>query len=152
MRKLLLVSTVAATALISAPFVAAQDEATGVVAYRQATMKSFGAHLGAVKVIIQEEPELIEQAGLHAQAIEGLAIVIPAMFPDGSEGPKSAALPAIWEDQAGFEAAANDMAEKAAALGEAAANGDVQAVMEAYATLGRDGCNGCHDNYRAKKN
>ncbi len=150
MRKLVLAASALAIAFSSVPYVAAQNSATGVVAYRQATMKAIGAHLNSVKVLLQEQPELIDQASIHATAIEDLAVVIPTMFPEGSADPESDALPAIWEDLSGFEASAMKLQETSAALAEAATGGDVQAVAQAFAAVGKDGCGGCHNEYRAK--
>lgn len=145
-----LASAALITALAATPFLAAQAEPTGVVAYRQATMKSLGAHLNSIKALVQQEPSLIDQAGIHAQSIQHLAVVIPAMFPEGSEDPESEALPSIWEDPEGFEEASNTLAETSASLIEAAESGDVQAVTQAFATLGREGCGSCHNDFRAE--
>lgn len=150
MRKAFLTGAAALTALVAVPFLAAQAEPTGVVAYRQTAMKTFGAHLNAIKTLIQQDPSLIDQAAIHAQAMQHLAVVIPTMFPEGSEDPESDALPSIWEDPDGFEAASNSLAETSAALVAAAETGDVQAVTQAFATVGKEGCGTCHSDYRAK--
>lgn len=63
---------------------------------------------------------------------------------DLSEGTR--ALPAIWEDTAGFEEAKADMVTAAAAMQEVAGDGleAVQANMEALGGA----CGACHEDYR----
>jgi cytochrome c556 len=74
----------------------------------------------------------------------------PALFPDNSKtGGETAALPAIWENKADFDA-------RLAKFGSAAkeAEGKVKDLDSLKATWGafaKDNCGGCHEKYRAKK-
>ena len=85
-------------------------------------------------------------------AISGVPEKFLKLFPAGTDSnalEKSEALPKIWSDMAGFEAAAEKLKTASAAAAEAAAQGQPQFV----ATLGPlfKACKGCHDAYRIKK-
>mgnify|MGYP006184679683 FL=1 len=72
-------------------------------------------------------------------------------FPAGSDKGDTKALPAIWTDMAGFQAAskASDMAYDKLAV--AAGSGDQAALAAAFADTGKT-CGACHDKFRAKAN
>ena len=144
---------VAAVGIAAATVVLAQDEpkATGVAAVRQATMKANGAHMAAIKAILTEYPQLITAVEFHAEAIKEAAEYTPAMFPSGSDQQPTAALPVIWTDQAGFQAAAEKAEGLAEKLTEAAKGGDAQATLAAFTALGKEGCGGCHETFRKKQ-
>ena len=72
------------------------------------------------------------------------------MFPPGSDQQPTDALPVIWSDQAGFQAAAEKAEGLAEKLAEAAKGGDPQATLAAFAALGKEGCGGCHETFRKK--
>jgi cytochrome c556 len=129
--------------------VKAQDQkATGVVAVRQATMKANGDHVTAIKTILTEYPQLQDQIPFHAMAIEQALGHVPALFPPGSDQQPTYALPTIWQDQAGFRAAADKAAGLAGKLLDTAKGGDQKATLAAFAALGKEGCSGCHQNFR----
>ena len=74
----------------------------------------------------------------------------PTLFPPGSDkGHNTKALPAIWTDRAGFEAAAGDLAAEADKLVQLAAAGDTDGVAKQVKAIG-DACSACHSTYRAK--
>ena len=150
MRVLHLASAALIGTVVLAGSVVAQDKPTGIVAYRSIVMKSLGAHSGALKSILTDQTELIDQAALHANTISETAKLIPAMFPEGSDNEPTEALPVIWEDSAGFEAASQNLAELAAAVATASESGDVQGTLAAFAKMGKEGCGGCHDKFREK--
>lgn len=148
--KHLIIAAVALGVLGGTVVQAEEEKATGVVAVRQATMKANGDHMTAIKAIITEYPELLGQIEFHADAIKETAEYTPAMFPPGSDKGPTWALPPVWSDAAGFKAAAaktEDLAEK---LADAAKSGDVKATLAAFATLGKEGCGGCHTTFRKK--
>ncbi|MBV8120032.1 MAG: cytochrome c, partial [Alphaproteobacteria bacterium] len=66
--------------------------------------------------------------------------------PDGDYAPK----PAVWTDWNKFLGAQKGAAEKAEALLAAVKTGDKPAIQTAYADLGKNGCGGCHTNFREK--
>jgi cytochrome c556 len=86
------------------------------------------------------------------QAADGLdrwGHALPGLFPAGSGGPGSRALPAVWTDKADFTAKANAFGDAAARLAELAEAGDA-AGFAAQATIVQQGCNVCHSRYRAE--
>jgi cytochrome c556 len=129
-----------------------EPEAKGAVAVRQNTMKAMGGHSGAIQKILTEQPDLASQVPVHAEAIAGIARIIPAMFPDGTDQAPTAALPPVWNDRAGFQAAADKALQLAGRLSETAKGGDQRATLAAFAQLGKEGCGGCHETYRKKQN
>ncbi|MCB2011400.1 MAG: cytochrome c [Geminicoccaceae bacterium] len=135
---------------ITVPTGSGAQEATGIVAYRETAMKALGAHSGALKSILTDQTQLMDQVGIHARAIADIAAAIPAMFPEDSLDPPTEALPSIWEDPDGFQAAADRLAKLAGDLDAAAGSGDAQASLAAFAAMGKDGCGGCHADYRKK--
>ena len=75
---------------------------------------------------------------------------VPAMFPAGSEmGAETTTSPKIWEDMAGFTAAADKLkADVAAAI--AANPQDLDALKAQFGAITKN-CDGCHETYRIKK-
>jgi cytochrome c556 len=120
---------------------------------RQATMKSFGPNLQAVK-------EYIEDKGDQAKATAGATAIvetvkkIPTLFPAGTgmaEFPgKSGAKPVVWSDWNKFVDAQKNALAKADALLVAVKGGDKTAVTAAFGDLGKNGCGGCHSTFREK--
>ena len=146
-----LIVAAAALGVLSGTIVQADEEkATGVVAVRQATMKANGDHMTAIKAIITEYPQLLSQIEFHADAIKETAEYTPAMFPPGSDNSPTWALPPVWSDAAGFKAGADKTEGLAEKLADAAKSGDVKATLAAFATLGKEGCGGCHTTFRKK--
>lgn len=131
--------------------IAQEQQATGVVAIRQNTMKAQADHMNAIKGILTEYPQLLNNVPAHADAIQNTSQHIPAMFPQGSDTPPTGALPAIWQDAQGFEAASQRTEELAKKLRDAAAGGDAQASLMAFAELGKNGCSACHEKFRKKE-
>jgi cytochrome c556 len=57
----------------------------------------------------------------------------------------------IWQDWAGFEAAAKAMGDEAAKLAEIAAKGDDKAIEAQFKVLGAKGCGTCHKPFRGEE-
>ncbi len=82
------------------------------------------------------------------QAIERNAEQAPALFPPGSHQGKTAALPAIWERKADFDARSAKLAQDAkAAQARITDQAGLQAIIQ---TVGQN-CGGCHELYRRKE-
>jgi cytochrome c556 len=113
-------------------------------------MKANGGHTGAIRSILTEYPELIDQVAIHANAIADMAPHIPAMFPEGSLNEPTHALPVIWEKKDEFDAHAEELAGLAKKVAETSETGDVKATLAAFAAMGKQGCGGCHDTFRKK--
>ena len=128
--------------------VAAQDP-TPAMEYRQTIMSSLGAHRGALTAILNEDVPHAGHVLGHALSLQQLSVMAADIFPTGSHGEGSRALPDIWEDAAGFGEALSAFQSAAAALAEAARAGDMTAVEDAAAGFGRT-CGGCHRPFRAR--
>jgi cytochrome c556 len=87
----------------------------------------------------------------HARAIQALAPTIPDMFPEGSTQPASRALPAIWENFEDFRSHASTLERLGGELVTTSEAGDPQATLAAFTQMGREGCGGCHNDYREKR-
>lgn len=144
---------VAVAALGLAGAAAAQaPEAAGVIKARQAGMKAIG---GAFKGMMDQtrggspDPAVMKR---HAAALAQHSSKVSGWFGPGTAtaaGTKTAALPAVWTQNAAFRKAAAEFdvqAKKTLALANA---GDMQAIGPQVRALGAT-CKGCHDSYKAK--
>ncbi len=123
---------------------------------RQALMKDQGKHAKAISEFVESGAGTAADVATHAAALKEDAGKIPALFPAGTgvdDGvAETAAKKEIWDDFAAFEAAASKLGDLAGAVEAAAAAGDKQQIADAFATMGKDGCGGCHSTFRVKKN
>ncbi len=138
------------TILSGLPGQAAEKEAKGFVAVRQFTMDANGDLASSIKAILTEEPSLIGEVAIQAQAIADTAKNIPAMFPKDADNSHSYALKSVWEKPDEFAAASKKLEELASKLAETARTGDVKASLAAFADMGRNGCGACHNDFRQK--
>jgi len=81
------------------------------------------------------------------QRLEQNAQQIPALLPAGSHQGKTAALPAIWERKADFDAHAAKLQQDARAAQSAITD---QASLQAALQRVGQNCGGCHETYRRK--
>lgn len=132
-----------------APAEAAAQDPTPVMEYRQTIMNSLNAHRGALTAILNEDVPHEGHVLGHALSLQQLSVMASDIFPEGSHGDGSRALPDIWEDATGFGEALSAFQSAADALAEAARGGDVVAVGEAARGFGRT-CGGCHRPFRAR--
>lgn len=73
---------------------------------------------------------------------------IPGLFPAGSHQGKTAALPAIWERKADFDAHATKLEQDAKAAQPGITD---QASLQAAIQRVGQNCGGCHETYRRKE-
>jgi cytochrome c556 len=122
-----------------------------IIKDRQSLMKSQGAALAAVKNFLDDKGDLAK-ATEEANGLPAKLKKIPDAFPPGSEGPnpegKWAPKATVWSDAAGFKAQVDTAVGKADALAAAVKGGDKAKIQEAFASMGKDGCGGCHTKYR----
>jgi cytochrome c556 len=130
--------------------IAADKDAKGVVAVRQNAMDANGAHVVAIKAILTEYPQAINLVVPQAEAIAAVALTVPDMFPKGSDQPPTNALPAVWEKPDEFKAAAQKVHDLAQKLADTAKGGDPKATLAAFGALGKEGCGGCHENFKKR--
>jgi cytochrome c556 len=140
-----------ATSGDEAPAVAArasEPSAAELIAARQAMM-----HMAAT-LLFQEVMPVVKSGGdvkATGHASDGLDLFghsIAGLFPEGSAGPDSRALPSIWANKADFVAKANAFGDAAARLKQLGDAGD-SAGFAAQAKVVAQGCGACHTLYRA---
>src|SRR5262249_15045910 len=120
-----------------------------VVKERQENRKQAGAAMRAIKGIIDAKGATtgaVEQAA----KLKTLEIAFVKMFPPGSDK-DSKALPVVWTDWAGFQAASKNAETAFDKLATAAGSGDMAALTAAFGEAGK-ACGACHDKFRAKAN
>lgn len=155
-RKSLLIASAAVAAMTAASlgFAHAADVEPKIddpVSLRMNLMKDSGAAIGMLAAIAKGEAEFDERVAKGALlTLNAVALGFPAQFPEGATSDTSEAAPAIWEDRAGFEAAAAKfIADTAQAKAMPVTNADeMKAAMGVVAA----NCRSCHETYRVKKN
>lgn len=125
----------------------------GPIEDRKAIMEANGKAAGALSAIVKGEKPF--DAAVVMEALKTIKensekFDPVALFPVGTEtGGETTASPKIWEDMAGFQAAAEKFKADAAT---AFANPpqDVEGVKSTLGALGSN-CQACHQTYRVKK-
>ncbi len=150
MRKTLvlaMIGALAAGAMVGGATVALAQ--ADIVKERQENRKQAGAAMRAIKGIIDAKGPT---AGAVEQAakLKTLEVAFVKMFPAGSDK-DSKALPTVWSDSAGFQAASNASIAAYDKLATAAGSGDMAALTAAFGETGKT-CGACHDKFRAKAN
>jgi cytochrome c556 len=120
------------------------------IAQRKALMKSNGeqAQIGG-KIAKGEEPfDLAKAKKIFATYQETMA-QMPPLWPATSQtGGETAALPAIWQNKADFEAKLTKLGAEAKAAEAAVKDLD---TFKAQFTEVQKNCGGCHQNYRQRR-
>ena len=119
----------------------------GVAKYRHHTMEAIGGHMQALADILRGHVTYTDHLPIHAGALAALAEITPTLFPAGSGGPNTEALPAIWENPEDFAKRVDAFREAAANLNDVVGKGG--ALGPAVKRVGQS-CKGCHDEYRAE--
>ncbi len=119
------------------------------IKYRHAIMEGMSSHVAAIMMIATGKIDARQHLQEHADAVQSLSEQLNLLFPEGSGGSETEALPAIWEDGEKFNAAIVKMQETAQALQQAAGSDDNKAIMGAFAKAGKS-CKGCHEKFRAE--
>jgi cytochrome c556 len=154
-----LAATLALAIGLGAAVALAADEPANVVKYRKAFMDANGAHISMIAAVVKGEVSLSDQIPVHAQALAAQGKLLTAnlkqLFPQatakGETSEKSAALPAIWQNWGQFEQAAQKLQEESAKFAEVAQSGDMAAIAQQLGALGKQGCGGCHQDFREKQ-
>ncbi len=121
-------------------------EHAAVVEARQAGFHlTIAAFLGIKAGIARGDD--VQKLALPAAAIASWGKAIPTMFPPHSDTPESDALPTVWSDRAGFEAAAAKMTVAARTLADLGKAGDTAGFATQFGELGKT-CGACHTAYR----
>lgn len=137
-----------AASVLTAAVASRRDDADQLIAGRQAAMKLSGAAFGGIKATIDAGGD-VTKLGFPAKALTDWGRAMPGMFPPGSDGGTTKALPTVWSDRAGFEKAAATYEAAARKLGDLAKAGDAPGLAAQWAVV-RGTCGACHDTYRQK--
>jgi cytochrome c556 len=151
MRKRLIVAAIAALAaggiVGGATIALAQAD---VIKERQENRKGAAAAMRAIKGIIDAKGPTsgaVEQAA----KLKTLEAAFDKLFPAGSDKGDTKALPTVWSDWAGFQAASKNADAAFDKLATAAGSGDMAALTAAFGDTGK-ACGACHEKFRAKAN
>jgi cytochrome c556 len=149
-----LLAACAATAQDEAPATAAAraagPSAAELILARQAMMHMAATLLYQEVVPAAKQGTDVKAAGHAADGLDLFGHSVAGLFPEGSAGPDSRALPAIWQNKADFVARANAFGDAAARLKALSDAGD-SAGFAAQAKAVDEGCSGCHHLYRAER-
>jgi cytochrome c556 len=124
----------------------------GVITARQDAYKQIGKANKGINDELRKPAPAMAAIQANATILDTLAPRVPSWFPKGSgpeAGVKTAALPAIWQRNPEFQAAARNFAAAAHNFRAAAASGDVNRVRAAAPALGA-ACHTCHETFRAR--
>ena len=133
-------------------WVSAHQGATGVVKERMDAMKEMSDQMKIMGDMLKGKRPFEIQA-----FVDGSTIIskhspeIPGLFPKGSGGHESEALPKLWHEWDRFEMKAKRAATEASKLADLSLNGEDQMVLrKQFMALGKS-CKSCHKDYREKK-
>lgn len=137
------------TALVLATAGIARADGLNVIQLRQAGQDLLAGDYSGIRAVVAAKGD-VKTLENPAKAMAKWMRVFPSTFPPGSDhGDNTKALPAVWSDTAGFQKAANDMAEASDKLAQLAKAGDVDGVTTQVKAVG-EACAACHRTYRAK--
>jgi cytochrome c556 len=120
---------------------------------RQKSLKEMGAAMKTIGDQMKSGAPALDQIRPAVQTIKTHSTELPTWFPAGTgpeSGVKTEALAKIWEDQPGFQAAAQRLADEAAKLSDVATGEDLAAIGAQVGVTG-GACKNCHDQFRMKK-
>jgi cytochrome c556 len=147
MKKTLMVAVVGALVAGGATLALAQAD---VIKERQENRKQVAAAMRTVKGVIDSKGDT--KAVVEAAAkMKTLETAFVKLFPAGSDKGDTKALPTVWSDWAGFQAASKNADAAYDKLAVAAGSGDLAAVTAAFGDAGK-ACGACHTKFRAKQN
>lgn len=140
----------AAAGAIAAPL--SKKAALKIMQERHEGMEAVGTTYKILRRELGADTPNLRAVRSATTSMAGLAAKSSKWFPKGT-GPdigKTGAKPAIWENPADFAAKRRDFQAAARTLDRAASAGNVAAVKDSYAALGKT-CKGCHDLYREEE-
>jgi cytochrome c556 len=142
-----MIRTVLAVAVLTFGVTAVVGQSDPIAA-RKAIMKSNGDQNRIGTEMIEGKQPFNLDAAKKIFATFAEAEKVRPLFPDNSKtGGDTAALPAIWENKADFDAKLTKFVAEAKAAGEATKDAD---TFKAQITEVRKNCGGCHQPYRKR--
>jgi cytochrome c556 len=136
---------------LSAGAVFAQQKPEVLVKQRQAVMTLQGKYFGPMAGMAQGKiPYNADVVKRNSAFLDNLSRMAWDGFDPGTKAVKSAALPAVYEQQPKFKEAAARLENEAHKLYEVAQSGDEAAVKAQIGAVGKS-CGGCHESFRQKQ-
>jgi len=127
----------------------AHDGASGIVKERMDQMKGFAAASKKIKSELSKgaayDPVVVSAEAVRIARHAGAKLT--KFYPQGSLHAPSEASAAIWQNNTDFEAAAQQLVERALALGNAPTS---ESATTAFAALLQN-CAACHQHFRQKR-
>mgnify|MGYP000389198201 CR=1 FL=1 len=139
------------------PLQLASAEQMAAVKERQELMKSIGGNMKTIVDFLKESKGTAAEAQAAAAKIGELAEMIPAAFEveasldEMDAVGKNRGKPEIWLNWDGFVEDAETLEDRAGALAAAFEGGDAGAIQAAFGAMGKEGCGGCHEDFRGPK-
>jgi cytochrome c556 len=135
-----------------AGYATAQTNAVAAVEKRQAEMKKLGGAFKAILDYIKDGVGTVADVQAAAATVKAQSAIVPTLFPAGTAlgVGKSMAKPELWEHKAEIDKISAQLQADSAKLVEAAASGDKAQIGGAFQAVGKN-CQGCHTDYRQKK-
>lgn len=144
---------VAVAAVLGAGFAQgayAQAKPEVLVKQRQAAMTLQGKYFGPMAGMAQGKvPFNAAVVQRNAGFLDNLSRMAWDGFDASTRSEKTKALPAVFDDAAGFKAAAGRLENEAAKLVALSRSGDEAAIKAQIGAVGKT-CGGCHNDYRQK--
>ena len=130
---------------------AAQVKPETLVKQRQSAMTLVGKYWGPLGGMAQgKAPYDANIVARNAGYLEALSHMPWDGFAASTQSEKSAALPEIWKDAAGFKTAQEKLQGEVVKLVAAAKGGNEAAVKTQLGEVGKT-CGGCHEKFREKR-
>ncbi len=130
----------------------AQTDLARVVTERREGLKAAGENMTAVAGVARaggDPRETVQRITAIQTWFASMGARFPAGTQQGAAGIDTRALPTIWTERAGFDAALSTLQTRLVTLREAAASGNVANFQAAVQQVGA-GCGDCHRPYRAR--
>ncbi len=129
----------------------AQVKPETMVKQRQAAMTLQGKYWGPLGGMAQGKvPYDASVVARNAGFLEALSKMPWDGFNASTQGEKTAALPEVWKDAAGFKAAIDKFEGEVGKLVAAAKGGNEAAIKAQLGEVGKT-CGGCHEKFREKR-
>ena len=138
-----------AALLLAAMSAQAHEGATGIVKERMDAMEDMAKAMKEIRRRMLANRDLRGIAS-EAARIASAAQRLPQLFPPGSNGGPSEALPSVWRQWPKFQAEAERLVQETGKLAQSAASGDPKEVAAQYRSAGQV-CLDCHETFRAKR-
>ena len=131
---------------LEAELATVEMSAADIVQARRVTYFLTTQAVGQIKAGIEEGGDL-RRTNFAARLLVRWAETLPSMFPEGTDLEGSKALPTVWSDREGFEAAAAAYRDAAQNVADTAETGDREATNTAFFAMAAT-CHACHTQYR----